>query len=167
MTITLVACCDQEMGIADGEGNLLFNLPRDNKHFQTVTSGKIVVMGRKTWESLPRKPLPKRKNFVVTMNDDYVAEGATVLHSIEEVLELGKYNDIYIIGGSEIYYQTIDFADRLIITHVHITDYNAKLFFPDFGVQDWKLKHVTPNKADKKHKFSFTFATYERKHPKE
>ncbi|MGD1416534.1 dihydrofolate reductase [Bacillus stercoris] len=162
--ITLVACIDMNNGIGDGEGNLLFDLPRDMKHFKAITTGKIVVMGRKTWESLPVKPLPKRKNYVLTLDEDYKAEGATVLHSIKEVKELAETKEVFVIGGAEIYYQLIDDADKLIITHVHAINRNAKVHFPDFGVKEWKMvgKPVL-NKADDKHKFDFAFATYERK----
>lgn len=164
--ITLVACIDMNNGIADEEGNLLFDLPRDMKHFKSITSGKIVVMGRKTWDSLPKKPLPKRKNYVLTMNEDFNPIGAKVLRSIDEVKELGKKHDVYVIGGMEIYYQTIDFADRLMLTQVHKVKENAKYFFPDFDVVDWTQKSMTMNKQDKEHDYSFAFATYERNREK-
>jgi dihydrofolate reductase len=164
MALTLIAIIDQNFGIGDGEGNLLFNLPKDMAHFKSITSGKIVVMGRKTWDSLPKKPLEKRKNYVVTMDETFNPIGAKVLHSIEEVVELGKKHDVYVIGGGEIYYQLIDDADRLMITHVHTISPDAKVHFPDFGANDWKMvgKSVK-NDADEKHPFSFTFANYERK----
>lgn len=151
-------------GIADGDGNLLFNLPKDMRHFKSITSRKHVVMGRKTWESLPVKPLPKRRNYVLTMNEEYVAEGATLLHSTDEVFELAKTKDVYIIGGGEIYYQFIDDADEILMTHVHTIDLNAKIHFPDFGAKEWQIVD-TPIKheADKDHPHSFTFTHYKRK----
>jgi dihydrofolate reductase len=161
--ITLIACIDQNDGLGDENGNLLYDLPKDRKFFQSITTGKHVVMGRKTWESLPKKPLAKRKNFVVTMDENYVAEGATVLHSIEEVLELAKDKDVYIIGGSEIYFQTIEHADRLILTHVHSVNFDATTIFPPVPIQEWKMKKVQVHKADKKHQHDFTFAWYERR----
>lgn len=164
MPIIMIACVDMNDGIADGDGNLLFDLPKDMKHFKSITSRKNVVMGRKTWESLPVKPLPKRRNYILTMNEEYVAEGATLLHSVEEVHELAKTKDVYIIGGAEIYYQFIDDADELILTHVHSVNLDAKVHFPDFGYKEWELVG-TPIKheADEKHKYSFTFANYKRK----
>lgn len=151
-------------GIADGKGNLLFNLPKDMQHFKSATSGKTVVMGRKTWDSLPVKPLPKRKNFVVTMDEEFSPEGATTLYSIDEVLELGKKQDIYVIGGGEIYYQLIDDADRLLITHVHTINQDARVHFPDFGFKEWDMiGKPTKHEADDKHKHSFSFAEYKRK----
>jgi dihydrofolate reductase len=161
--IILVAMIDQNDGLGDENGNLLYDLPKDRRFFQSVTTGKHVVMGRKTWESLPKKPLAKRKNYVVTMDENYVAEGATVLHSIEEVLELAKDKDVYIIGGGELYFQTIEHAEKLILTHVHSINYDATSIFPPVTVQNWKLTKVQENKADKKHAHNFTFAWYERK----
>ncbi|MFQ3543679.1 dihydrofolate reductase [Halobacillus rhizosphaerae] len=162
MSITLIACTDMNNGIGTGE-KLLFNLPKDMKHFKAVTTGKTVVMGRKTWESLPAKPLPKRKNYVLSMDEDFVAEGATVIDSIEAVLELAKNKEVFIIGGSEIYFQTIDDADKLMITHVHTFGNHATRHFPDIDVKQWKLVSVKEHKADKEHAHNFTFATYERK----
>lgn len=162
--ITLMAVIDMSFGIGDGEGNLLFNLPKDMKHFQSATGGKHVVMGRKTWDSLPKKPLSKRKNYVVTMDESFEAEGATILHSIEEVIKLGKTKDVYVIGGGEIYYQLIDDADRLMITHVHVVDNNARVHFPDFNYKDWRMVgDFIKHEEDENHLHSFAFATYERK----
>lgn len=162
--ITLIACLDMNNGIGDGEGNLLYHLPKDMQHFKSTTSGKIVVMGRKTWDSLPKKPLEKRKNYVVTMDEAFNPVGAKVLHSIEEVIELGKKHDIFVIGGGEIYYQLIDDADRLMITHVHHVNFDARVHFPDFDAKSWKLVgKPVKNEADDSHEHSFTFATYERK----
>lgn len=162
MSITLVACLDINNGIGDGEGNLLFNIKQDMKHFKSITSGKHVVMGRKTWESLPKRPLEKRKNYVLTMDEDFVAEGATVLHSIDEVLELAKKREVFVIGGGEIYHQLIDDADRLILTQVH-TMKKAKVHFPDFEAKDWNCKIEKKVEADDENPYSFTFANYKRK----
>jgi dihydrofolate reductase len=147
-------------GIGDKDGNLLFNIEQDMKRFVSATSGKHVVMGRKTWDSLPNKPLKNRKNYVLTMDEEFEAEGATVLKSIDEVVELAKGRDVFIIGGGEIYYQTIDIADKLLITHVHVINENARVFFPDFGSKDWKIKNHEQHKVDD---FTFAFANYERK----
>lgn len=161
--ITLIANIDMNNGIGDGDGNLLFKMPRDMQHFKSATSGKIVVMGRKTWDSLPRKPLEKRKNYVLTMDEDFKPFGAKVIHSIDEVLKLGKTHDVFVIGGGELYFQLIDDADRLMITHVHTISPDAKVHFPDFGAKDWKIVgKPLKNEADKNHPFSYTFATYMR-----
>lgn len=162
MSLTLVACIDINNAIGDGEG-LLYHLPNDLKRFKSITSGKKVVMGRKTWESLPVSPLPKRKNYVLTMNESFEAEGATVIHSIEEVIELAKTQEIFVIGGSELYFQLIDDADYLMITHVHHLSPNARNHFPDFKAKDWKMDGLpVKNEQDENHPHSFTYANYKR-----
>lgn len=163
MSITLIAMTEINGGIGDSENDLLFDLPRDRKHFQSATSGKIVVMGRKTWDSLPKKPLAKRKNYVLTRDEDWSADGAKVLHSVAEVLELAKSRDVFIIGGGEIYSQFMPHADRLIMTHVHTVNYDSRVFFPEIDVKQWHLVHAQKNEADKKHAFDYTFATYSRR----
>lgn len=161
--ISLIACTDINLGIGDKDGNLLFDLPADLKHFRQTTKNKIVVMGRKTWDSLPNKPLDRRENYVLTRDKDLVLEGATVIHSIEEILELGKgKKEVFIIGGGELYKQMMPLADKMYLTHVHSISMDARTFFPDFGIEQWKHKSSVKHKADEKHKHSFTFATYER-----
>lgn len=166
MSITLIACLDLNNGIGDGNGDLLYKFPRDLSNFQSITGGRIVVMGRKTWDSLPKKPLQKRKNYILTMNEDFNPIGAKVIHDIDEIHKLAKLHDVYCIGGGELYYQLIDDADRLIITHVHHAHPDAKVHFPDFGNKQWKLERFTKNEADEKHPHSFTFAEYTRKENK-
>lgn len=160
--ITLIACTDMNNGIGNENGELLFKLPKDMKYFKSVTSGKLVVMGRKTWDSLPRKPLEKRKNYVLTHDDSFSPNGAKVVHNIEEVLKLSKTHEVYIIGGGEVYQQFIEHADRLLITHVHVMDMSARTFFPEINVKEWKILNVQKHIADKLNKHDFTFATYER-----
>lgn len=166
--IIMIACTEINGGIGNENGELLFNLPKDMAHFKSITSGKTVVMGRKTWDSLPVRPLPKRKNIVLTRDESFEVKGKTqVIHSIEEIIELGKKRDVYIIGGGEVYEQFMPHADKLIITHVHAVELNARVFFPEINIDDWKIAKVQKNEIDKKHKFSFTFATYERVAPKD
>jgi len=165
MGITLIACTEINGGIGDNENNLLFDLPRDRKHFMSATSGKVVVMGRKTWDSLPddKRPLPKRKNYVLTRDLDWSAEGAKTVNSVREVLELAKTRDVFIIGGGEIYEQFMPHADRLIMTHVHTVHFDARVFFPEIDVRQWHLVHAQKNEEDEKHPHEFTFATYTRR----
>jgi dihydrofolate reductase len=161
--ITMIACLEINNGIADKDGNLLFNLPNDMAHFKAMTSGKHVVMGRKTWDSLPKKPLPKRKNYVLTKDETFKVDGKTkILHSIEEVLALAKNEDVWVIGGGEIYNQMLPFADKLIITHVHTANIEARVFFPDLDVREWNVVELQKNEANGKHEFAYSFATYAR-----
>lgn len=162
--ITMIVVADINYGIGNKNGELLFNLPKDMAHFKSVTSGKHVVMGRKTWDSLPQKPLPKRKNYVLTHDEDFEVKGKTqVLHSVEEVLEIAKKREIFIIGGGEVYKQFLPHADRLIMTHVHTIDLEARVFFPEFNIHEWTMSKSKKNEIDDKHKYSFTITTYEKR----
>lgn len=160
--ITLIACTEINNGIGNADGDLLFHLPKDLKYFKSVTTGKVVVMGRKTWDSLPMKPLPKRKNYVLTRDESFQTVGAKVTHSLEEVLHLAETHDVYIIGGGEIYQQFFEHADRLLMTHVHVVDASARVFFPDINFKEWELVKVQKHEKDEQHPYSFTFATYEK-----
>lgn len=163
--IKLIAVIDMNFGIGDVGGNLLFNLPKDMERFKSITTGKTIVMGRKTWDSLPSKPLPKRKNYILTRDENFEVIGnAKILHSVDNVLELAKNRDVYVIGGAEIYSQFMPHADELIITHVHTVNFNARAFFPYFDYQDWDfVSKPIKHEADDKHDFSFAFAHYKRK----
>ena len=163
MTITIIAAVDTEFGIGNSENDLLFDYANDKKHFKSITSGKIVVMGRRTWESLPKKPLEKRKNYVLTGDYDFSPAGAKTVNSIGEILQLGKKHDIYIIGGSTLYKQLMPFADKMILTHIHTKHPDSAVFFPEFTFKDWKLETMTENEADELHDHSYTFATYSNK----
>lgn len=162
MAITIIACIDMNNGLGDENGNLLFKLPKDMKHFKSVTSGKVVVMGRKTWDSLPKKPLEKRKNYILTRDESFNVEGAKVINSIDDVLTLSKTNDVMVIGGGEVYEQFLPHADKMILTHVHVVDGKARTFFPNYDYKDWKIQpNITKkHKADENHEHDFTFATY-------
>src|SRR3989344_5041237 len=105
---------------------LLWHMPADMKHFRETTSGHIVVMGRKTFESL-NGPLPKRRNIVVTRDKNYKREGIEIVHSLEEAVNLprgtlGKEEEVFVIGGADIYKQATTIADRLYITHIKAKD---------------------------------------------
>lgn len=163
MSITMIAVTEMNYGIGNSDNELLFNLPKDMAHFKAITSGKVVVMGRKTWESLPKKPLLKRKNYILTSDENYVANGAKIITSVEDVLKLSKTHEVFIIGGGNVYNQFMEHADKLIITHVHAIELSARVFFPQIDVREWKLVKAEKHDADEKHAHNFTFATYERK----
>ena len=138
--MNIIVAADQNWGI--GKNNkLLVSIPADMKMFREETSGKVVVMGRKTLESFPNGlPLKNRVNIVITKNPDYDAKGATVVHSIEEALEeLKKYdsNDIYVIGGESIYRQLLPYCDVAHVTCMNYT-YQADTWFPNLDEdKDW------------------------------
>lgn len=165
MSITLIACLDMDNGIGTDFGELLFDLPKDMQHFKSITSGKTVVMGRKTWDSLLIKPLPKRKNVVLTRDVSFNPEGAKVVTSLEEVLDLAKTREVFIMGGGDVYEQFITYADKMILTQVHAMNNRATVHFPDFDSKEWKVvkDSMKKHEADENHAESFTFTTYERK----
>lgn len=105
-----------EDGSIGRNGDLIWKISEDLKRFKALTTGHPVIMGRKTWESLPKRPLPNRKNIVLTRNNDYIAEGAIVATSLQEALEFAEGEEPFIIGGSEIYKLFMPF-----VTHFHIT----------------------------------------------
>jgi dihydrofolate reductase len=148
-----------------GKGNdLLWKMPADMKHFITKTSGHPVIMGRKTFESLPNGALPKRRNVIITRDTNYKKEGAEVVHSLEEALALfpDKQEEVFVIGGAEIFKQSMDVADRLYITHIDAEDKNADTFFPEIIPIVWNEVSHKEHEADKKNPFNYTFSVYEK-----
>ena len=115
-----------------------WHLPEDFAFFKTYTTGKPVVMGRKTWESLPKKPLPGRRNIVITRQSDYLAEGAETVPGLEEALALcADAEEIIIMGGAQIYAQALPYATDLRLTEVSL-DVSGDAFFPEFSSDEWK-----------------------------
>ncbi len=146
-----------------GKGNaLLFNLPADMKYFRETTSGHGVIMGRKTFESIGR-PLPKRRNIVITREKNYKKEGIEIAHSLEEAVKLfDKKEEIFIIGGAEIYKQGIEIADKLYISHVDGEDKDADAFFPEIIPIVWnEISHIE-HKKDSENPFNYTFSIYDK-----
>lgn len=168
MIISLIAAIGKknELGKA---GKLLWSLPADMKHFRDTTRGHTVIMGRKTFESIGR-PLPDRENIVVTRDLSYYQSGITIVHSLEEALrfaalEQGKHfeekqdeTEVFIIGGGELYKESILRANKLYITRVDDSP-EADTFFPEIG-NEWNVISEEPHVADEKNPFSYTFITY-------
>ena len=126
-------------GVIGIENRLPWHLPEDLKHFKALTTGNAVIMGRKTWESLPPKfrPLPERLNIVVTRDRGYVADGATVAHSLPEAVAAAGDRRAFVIGGAEIYAQALPLATRLEITEVD-ADIAGDAFFPAPDAAAWR-----------------------------
>ena len=160
MTILIAAVAENN---ALGKNNdLLWHLPNDFKRFKEVTSGHYIVMGRKTFESFP-KPLPNRTHVIITRQKDFKHEGCIVVSDIEKAIAACPANeDIYIIGGGEIYTQSIHFADQLDITRVHHS-FDADVYFPEINPDIWELTNETFHPKDENHLFDFTFQTFTRK----
>lgn len=156
MSITLIAGIAKNNCIGKN-GTLPWHIPEDLKHFKKLTTGKIVLMGRKTWESLPEKfrPLPNRKNIVITRQQAYtVPDSVEVYNNIPDAFAAHKNSDMMIIGGGEIYKKTIDLAHYLEITHVHQT-VEGDAFFPDIDPNTW-----IP--IQEEHHNDYSFITYKR-----
>ncbi len=150
-------------GAIGKDNDLLCYLPGDLKRFKELTSGHTILMGRKTWESLPKKPLPKRKNVVVTRDENYVAEGAVVVHSIEEALkECDAASENFVIGGGEMYKLLLPQCNRLHLTRVH-HDFEADVFFPELNFDEWKLIDKTDIQPEGDNPYAFSYETWERK----
>ncbi|MGO3182739.1 MAG: dihydrofolate reductase [Aequorivita sp.] len=160
--ITMIAAAGENNAL--GKDNaMIWHLPDDFKRFKKLTSGHYIIMGRRTFDSLD-KALPHRTNVVITRNKNYKKEGAVVVHSMKEALEISKEDSQpFIIGGGEIYKMGLPFADKIELTRVHGTFEESDTFFPEFSEDNWKLISEVEHGTDKKHKYSFTFETWVRK----
>lgn len=144
------------------ENQLLWHLPNDLKFFKNTTWGGVVIMGRKTFESV-NKPLPGRTNIVITKQPDWNAENVEVANSLDDALEKAtalNFKEIFIIGGGEIYKQSIAIANRIYLTKVH-TEIDGDTFFPDLN-NDWEMISNRDFKSDEKNKFDHSFQIWER-----
>ena len=120
------------------DGGLPWHVSSDLKLFKEITMGKPVIMGRRTWESLPRQPLPGRRNIVITRNPDYAAEGADVAGSIHEALAMCEGEpEVSIIGGGQVYEQAMDRTDRIYLTRIHLT-VDGDTFLPELPENEWQ-----------------------------
>ena len=152
-----------ENNVVGIDGDLPWDIPEDMKFFRDTTKGKAIIMGRKTFESVGH-PLPKRLNVVVTRQKDYKAEGATVFQTIEEAIEFCKTKtddygeEIFIIGGGEIYKQTISLVDTIYITRIH-REIEGDAFYPEFDESQFDLVSSTKRTEPE----AFTFLTFKRK----
>ena len=159
--ITLIAAAS-ENNVIGNDNKLIWHLSDDLKHFKELTKGHCVIMGRKTFESMP-KALPNRTNIVITRKQDYIAKNAIVVHSIHEALDKAKDDkQPFIIGGGEIYSQSIQLSDRIELTRVH-TDSQGDAYFPEIDYKIWEEVNREERFKDEKHDFDFTFIRYNKK----
>ncbi len=138
-------------------------LPADLQYFKRTTIGHHIIMGRSSYDSIG-KPLPKRTNIIITKDPFFIVSNCLIAHSIEEALSLAFENgeeECFIIGGGQIYRQTVDFWDRLYITEVQI-DVKGDTYFPTIQLEDWMLKSEVHNVPDEKNPYHYTFKVYER-----
>ena len=148
--------------VIGAKNDLIWHLPNDLKHFKSITSGHPIIMGRKTFESLGR-PLPNRTNIVVTRDQNWNAEGIEIASSLPKAIEAAKKidDDIYIIGGGNIYKQAMEFTDILYITEVH-HEFDGDTYFPEIDSDEWEEVEQEDFKKDEKHPYAYSFVTYKR-----
>jgi dihydrofolate reductase len=149
--------------VIGGNNKLLWHLSADLKRFKQLTLGHPVIMGRKTFESIG-KPLPGRENVVITRNPDFKAEGITIVRSLDEVLKKFSGQDVFIIGGAEIYAQSMSLADKIFLTRIYHL-FEGDSFFPAIDERIWKVKREEMHEPDEKNPYRYAFIDYERIKP--
>lgn len=161
--LTLIAALDERDAIGRGN-NLPWHLPADMKHFRRLTLGHTVVMGRRTFDSLPKGALSDRRNVVLTNCRDLHLEGCLVAHSLQEALDACRDDaDVFVIGGRDIYRQMMPVADQLCLTRVHHVFPEADVFFPAVDWREWTEAERTECEADERNPYALTFVTYTRR----
>mgnify|MGYP005666370649 CR=1 FL=1 len=145
------------------DNDIPWYLPADLKYFKKTTLNHHIIMGRNCFASIGR-PLPKRTNVIITRNPFFVASNALVARSIEEALALAEENgeeEVFVIGGGQIYEASQSFWDRLYLTEVDL-EVDGDIFFPELNPKEWKLISETPHQADEKNEYNYTFKVLER-----
>ena len=144
------------------DNQLLCHLPADLKRFKEITSGYSVIMGDKTWESLPIKPLPKRRNIVITLDKNANYSDCEMVHTLDDAVELVKNEEkAFIIGGATIYKLFIDRIDTLYLTRIE-ADFDADVFFPKIDFTQWQMTEEVIYQKDEKNKFNMKFQVFKR-----
>lgn len=158
--ISIIVAISKENAIGK-KGELLCHLPDDLKHFKSITAGHTVIMGERTFWSLPKHPLPNRRNIVITDQAGKQFEGAEAAYSIDEAVALvANEEEAFIIGGGMVYRQFMPIADKMYITHIDHSWPDADTFFPVIEPERWKLIASELHPADKAHPYAMTFAEY-------
>lgn len=163
MSIKSIIVAADENNAIGKDNNLLCYLPNDLKYFKSVTQGYPVIMGRKTFESLPKGALPNRRNIVITRNKGLHFDSCEMVSSIEEAIELCKDEPmIFFIGGGTIYREAMKIADKLYLTRIHHVFEGADTFFPEINPEEWVLVGQEDHQPDDRHKYGYSFLTFEK-----
>ena len=150
-------------GVIGKEGGLPWHVPSDLKHFRAVTLGKPVIMGRKTWESLPKKPLPGRQNIVVSRKTGFLAEGAIVVANVEQAAAMaGTAPEVCVIGGAELFKAFLAKAGRIYLTRI-LADVEGDTFMAELSADEWLLSEHQKHSRGEKDSAAFETMTYERR----
>ncbi|MFD0958966.1 dihydrofolate reductase [Paenibacillus chungangensis] len=161
MTVTLIAAMDRNRVI--GQGNAMpWHLPAEMAYFRRMTTGKTVLMGRKTFESIDSKPLPNRRNIILTRQQGMVFDGCDVVHSVQEALTHCDSDELMVIGGGEVYDLMLPYADTVLLTHVETEIEGGDTTFPELPSGLWRVANSEFRAADEKNAYAFTFVTYKR-----
>lgn len=147
-----------ENNIIGKDNGLIWHMPQDLKHFRSTTMGHYIIMGRKTFEAT-QKPLPGRSSIVITRNKEYKAEGCLIVNNIEEAFRLGmenKQEEVFILGGGEIYKQAMDLADKIYLTEIKQT-FEGDTYFPEIDDRKWQEIKREEFKADDKNPHDYAF----------
>jgi dihydrofolate reductase len=162
MTLSIIVAVAKNNEIGR-ENNLLWRLPAELKRFKELTTGHAVVMGRTTFESLPKGALPNRRNIVLSRNENVNYDNCEVYSSLDAALiKLINEKEVFIIGGKQIYEQAFPITDKLYLTKVHAEFPEADTFFPSVDWSEWRETSRETRPADEKNPYSFTFYEFER-----
>lgn len=157
--VTIIAAVGRDRAIGRN-GDLVFYVREDLRHFKALTTGNTVVMGRKTFESLPKGALPNRRNIVITRQADFAAPGTERASSLEEALAMSSGEEVFIIGGGEIYRQAIGVADRLELTYIDADTPDADTYFPEYRTGEWREESRSEEMTDEKSGVRYCFICY-------
>lgn len=162
--LTIIAAITARRGAIGRKGDLIYHISADLKHFKELTTGHTVLMGRRTFLSLPKGALPKRRNIVITSDTEWTAPNVETAHSLDEALALtAADSEIFVIGGGRVYAETLAVADRLCITLIDAPEPDdADTFFPPIDPSLWEITDMSPRFTDPAG-IPYTFVTFSRK----
>ena len=166
MKVSAIVAVD-EHGAIGKDGQLMWHIPADMKRFKSVTMGHPIIMGRKTFESFPKGPLPGRLNSVLTRDDKYNVEGVEICHTVEEALSVAfdsGASECFVIGGEQVYKLMLDLVDTIYLTIVHASFPDADAFFPSIASLGWKVNVISREdfEADERNKYPYSFMVLDR-----
>jgi dihydrofolate reductase len=160
--ISIIVAVSEDWGIGK-DNELLWHISEDLKRFKKLTTGNTIIMGKRTWESLPRRPLPGRRNIVLTDIPGECIDCSVTAYSIDDALsKCDKEEEIFVIGGGSVYRQFMPVADRLYITHVH-RKMPADVWFPEIDSDIWKVVQKEEYPEDENGSIPYSYVVYERK----
>lgn len=159
MKISIIAAIAQNNAIGM-DNKLIWHLPTDLQFFKKTTLNHSIIMGRKTFDSIG-KALPKRTNIVITKKADFIAPGCIVAHTLQDAIAKADSEEVFIVGGANIYAQSMSLADKLYVTHIH-HNFEADTFFPVIDPLIWKVTFKEDHLKDETHAYDFSFVWYEK-----